>query len=91
MARGVVAAIYVRRFVANASGSTVVQRLPLGRCCGRRESACDTARFHLPLIEKGVTYVVHVKGELGGINFGLRPGSADIFNSRILNFGRLTP
>jgi hypothetical protein len=42
---------------------------------------------HLPLIGKGMNDVVHVKGELDAINFGLRSGSADIFNTRILGFG----
>jgi hypothetical protein len=33
--------------------------------------------------------VVHVKAEGDAINYGLRRGSAHIFNSRIINFGRL--
>lgn len=41
---------------------------------------------HLPLIQKGMPDVVHIKGELGAINYGLRPGSADIFNCRITGF-----
>jgi ElaB/YqjD/DUF883 family membrane-anchored ribosome-binding protein len=49
----------------------------------------DAGLGHLPLIQKGMKDVVHVKGELGAINFGLRPGSADIFNSRIISFGKL--
>lgn len=40
----------------------------------------------LPIIGKGDRNVVHVKGEGGAINFGLRPGSADTFNCRILGF-----
>jgi hypothetical protein len=40
----------------------------------------------LPIIGKGDRSVVHVKGEGGAINFGLRPGSADTFNCRILGF-----
>ncbi len=45
----------------------------------------------MPSIEKGMTDVVHVKAELGAITYGLRPGSADIFNSRIAGFGELGP
>ncbi|MGH3921276.1 MAG: RHS repeat-associated core domain-containing protein, partial [Pseudonocardiaceae bacterium] len=44
---------------------------------------------HLPRIEKGMTDAVHIKGELGSINYGLRQGSANIFNRRILGFGEL--
>ncbi len=46
---------------------------------------------HLPLIQKGMSNVVHVKGELGAINYGLRSGSVDIFNSRILRFFTINP
>jgi hypothetical protein len=36
-----------------------------------------------------MTDVVHIKAEGTAINYGLRPGSVDIFNSRILNFEEL--
>jgi len=41
---------------------------------------------HLPIIRSGMPDVVHIKGELGAINYGLRSGSADIFNCRITGF-----
>lgn len=44
---------------------------------------------YLPMIQKGMTDVVYIKGEGRAINFGLRPGSVDIFNSRILHFEEL--
>jgi RHS repeat-associated protein len=43
----------------------------------------------LPTIVRGDLNVVHVKVELGSVNYGLRPGTQDIFNSRILGFGPL--
>jgi RHS repeat-associated protein len=43
----------------------------------------------LPLIERGMKDVVHVKGELGAVNYGLRSGSVDIFNDRIISHGVL--
>jgi RHS repeat-associated protein len=49
----------------------------------------DAGLGHLPLIGKGMNGIVHVKSELGAINFGLRSGSAEIFNSRIIRFGPL--
>jgi len=33
-----------------------------------------------------MTEAVHIKAELGAITYGLRSGSAAIFNSRILSF-----
>jgi hypothetical protein len=45
---------------------------------------------YLPRIERGMTDAVHIKAERGAINYGLRPGSADIFNSRILRFWELS-
>ncbi len=47
----------------------------------------DEGLGHLPMISRGMPNVVHVKAELDAINYGLRPGSAEIFNSRILGFG----
>lgn len=44
---------------------------------------------HLPLIQKGMQNAVHIKGELGAINYGLRSGSAEIFNCRITGFCRI--
>jgi len=44
----------------------------------------DQGYGHLPAIAKGQLDVVHIKGEGDFINFGLRPGSAHIFNDRIL-------
>ncbi|MGH3908499.1 MAG: DUF6531 domain-containing protein [Pseudonocardiaceae bacterium] len=44
---------------------------------------------HLPQVQKGMTDVVHIKAEGASINYGLRSGSVDIFNSRIMNFGAL--
>jgi RHS repeat-associated protein len=50
----------------------------------------DDAGFQdMPRIVKGASDVVHVKAEGAAINYGLRPGSADIFNSRIIDFGTL--
>ena len=43
----------------------------------------------LPWIQKGMTDAVHIKAELGAVTYGLRPGSAGIFNSRIIGFGPL--
>ncbi|MGI9598722.1 MAG: RHS repeat-associated core domain-containing protein, partial [Acidimicrobiales bacterium] len=40
----------------------------------------------LPIIQKGDVSVVHVKGELDAVNFGLKSGSAEIFNCRIVSF-----
>ncbi|MFB9429597.1 hypothetical protein [Streptoalloteichus tenebrarius] len=42
----------------------------------------------LPVLEKGNRNQVHVKAELGWLNFGLRKGSVsvDVFNSRILRY-----
>jgi RHS repeat-associated protein len=50
----------------------------------------DAGLGDLPVIQRGMTNVVHVKGELEFINFGLRSGSVDAFNSRIINF-TITP
>ena len=44
----------------------------------------DAGYGHLPLIARGQPNVVHVKGEGDSITFGLRPGSAHIFNDRIM-------
>lgn len=45
--------------------------------------------FGLHLDESGEsTEFVHVKPERGGLNFGLREGPADVFNSRILRMTR---
>lgn len=46
----------------------------------------DEGLDHLPLMQKGMRNAVHVKGEGTAINFGLRGGSVDVFNSRILDF-----
>lgn len=43
----------------------------------------------LPAIGKGMTSVVHIKAEAQAITYGLRPGSAAVFNSRIGKFGVL--
>lgn len=43
----------------------------------------------LPAIGKGMTDVVHIKAEANAITYGLRPGSAAVFNSRIGKFGVL--
>lgn len=40
----------------------------------------------LPWIQRGMIDAVHIKAELGAITYGLRSGSADIFNSRIVSF-----
>ena len=42
---------------------------------------------NLPWISKGMTDVVHVKAELEAVTYGLRRGSAAVFNSRILKYG----
>jgi hypothetical protein len=42
---------------------------------------------HLPLVGKRMTQVVHVKAETKSITYGLRPGSAALFNTRIVRFG----
>ena len=47
----------------------------------------DAGLGHLPMISKGQTDVVHVKAEGTSINYGLRPDSAHIFNSRIRGHG----
>jgi RHS repeat-associated protein len=41
---------------------------------------------NLPWIEKGMTNVVYIKAERGAITYGLRSGSVNIFNNRILSF-----
>lgn len=38
-----------------------------------------------------MTDAVHIKAELGAVTYGLRPGSVNIFNSRILGFEELGP
>ena len=53
-----------------------------GRSRGR---LLDSAGLeHLPPIQKAHPDVVHIKAERGFITFGLRPGSAHIFNDRIV-------
>jgi hypothetical protein len=42
----------------------------------------------IPRIGKGMPNVVHIKAEDESITYGLRPGSAHIFNSRIIRFGQ---
>ena len=44
---------------------------------------------NMPAIEKGMADAVHIKAEFRAVTYGLRPGSVDIFNSRILGFGEL--
>ncbi len=51
----------------------------------------DAGLDDLPLIGKGMKNVVHVKGELNAITYGLRSGSASIFNSRILGLSTIEP
>ena len=40
----------------------------------------------MPVIGKGMISVVHIKQDLETLTYGLRRGSADIFNSRILGW-----
>jgi RHS repeat-associated protein len=40
-------------------------------------------------IQSGMTDAVHVKAELGAVTYGLRSGSVDVFNSRIVGLGAL--
>jgi IS30 family transposase len=47
----------------------------------------DTGLSSLPAIGRRMPDVVHVKSEGGFITFGLRRGSAHIFNDRIENYG----
>jgi RHS repeat-associated protein len=42
----------------------------------------------LPVLGKGQADMVHIKAEKGYLNFGLRRKSVDIFNGRILDFGK---
>ena len=45
----------------------------------------------MPAIGKGMIDVVHIKAERGAVTYGLRQGSADIFNSRILGLEECGP
>jgi len=45
----------------------------------------DSGLGNMQTIGKGMADVVHVKAERGAVTYGLRSGSADIFNSRILD------
>jgi hypothetical protein len=47
----------------------------------------DEGLGDLPRVTKGLVDVVHVKAEGESITFGLRKGSAAVFNNRILRFG----
>jgi hypothetical protein len=38
---------------------------------------------HLPRVPKGSPDIVHIKGEGDSINYGLRRGTTDVFNTRI--------
>jgi hypothetical protein len=40
----------------------------------------------LPQIKSGMKDVIHIKGEGTTINYGLREGSKDVFNDRIIDF-----
>jgi hypothetical protein len=40
----------------------------------------------MPIIAKGLNDAVHIKAELGAVTYGLRSGSVNIFNSRIMGF-----
>jgi hypothetical protein len=55
----------------------------------RSKLLTDKGLGDLPPIMKGMKDVVHIKGEIRWINYGLRPGSAHIFNGRILDFWRV--
>ena len=44
----------------------------------------DEGLDHLPHITKGQKDVVHLKDERDSLTYGLRPGSAHIFNDRII-------
>jgi len=46
----------------------------------------DAGLQDLPLIKKGMTNSVHIKGEGEAINYGLREGSQQLFNDRIIKF-----
>lgn len=40
---------------------------------------------HISTFPRNEPNVIHVKGEAGGLNFGLRRGTVDLFNSRIIS------
>jgi hypothetical protein len=40
---------------------------------------------HISSFPKNEPNIVHVKGEVGGLNFGLRRGTVGVFNSRIIS------
>ena len=59
------------------------------RSVGQRNEAMAVIREgmgRLPLIESGNPDVVHIKGEFGAINYGLRANTLHIFNDAILSF-----
>jgi hypothetical protein len=47
----------------------------------------DEGLGDLPRVSKGLVDIVHVKAEGESITYGLRKGTAAVFNSRILKFG----
>jgi RHS repeat-associated protein len=49
----------------------------------------DLGLDQLPVLERGQPHRVHVKAELGYLNFGLRKGSAHIFNDRIKDYSTI--
>ncbi|GAA0477111.1 RHS repeat-associated core domain-containing protein [Streptomyces olivaceiscleroticus] len=75
---------YTHLVTYRMEGGTREALIAAGRGSGDNIAAvADNFGIHLEEIGSDVNYI-HVKMEREGLNFGLRPGSVDVFNSRII-------